>query len=379
MTIKVYSSAQTGAPVLSGQAGSLIAVLDACLLNGFNLNTLDSLAFASGVATANVASGHGYREYDIVLISGANQGEYNGEQRIRNVSATSFQFDVSGAPASPATGTLTAKIVPLNWASPFVGTHKAVYRSADAGASGLCLRVNDSTTTYAAIRGYESMSDVDTGLGTFPTTAQMAEPHCCWRKSSTVDATARPWLLIGDGKRFYFFSRFHASYAQYAGYFFGDVNSYKAGDAYGCALISESSSSAASYPGHYNNFASLSNTLTSTQAGRYVARNYNQIGSALPFGFFGEYVVSTVMGVSGMPYPSPVDNGLYVSAVAVNHGGILRGAMPGLYQPLHFRPIPHGDTVSDLVGLPDKTLLGVVTPDNSTDSMVMIDITGPWD
>lgn len=35
MTVRVYRSTDAGAPVLSGTAGSLIAVLDACLVNGY--------------------------------------------------------------------------------------------------------------------------------------------------------------------------------------------------------------------------------------------------------------------------------------------------------------------------------------------------------
>jgi hypothetical protein len=48
---KWYRSTMTGAAALSGQAGKLIDVLDACLINGFNQVTLTSLVVASNVAT----------------------------------------------------------------------------------------------------------------------------------------------------------------------------------------------------------------------------------------------------------------------------------------------------------------------------------------
>lgn len=380
MTVKVFTSGDTGAPQLSGTAGTLINVLDASLINGYNLKTLDSLEVTSEVATGTVATGHGFTADKTILIAGANPVVLNGEWKVASVTATQFTFAAPAIADGAATGTLTAKVAPAGgWEATFHGTNKAAYRSTVIGASGLALRVDDTTTTYANVRGYEAMTDIDTGSGLFPTEAQGALNAYRWHKSSTADGTARPWLLVADGKRFYFFSRFHASYTQYAGYFFGDLTSYKAGDSYGCAVIADSTAATPSYPGHYNYFSGLSSDLTATQAGRYLARNYNQIGSALSFGFFGEYNISTVMGVSGMAYPSPVDNGLYVSAVAVNHGGILRGAMPGLYQPLHARPLAHGDKVSDLLGLPGKILMAITTPNSSTDSMVMIDITGDWD
>lgn len=39
MAVRVYKSTDSSAPVLTGQAGSLIAVLDACLVNGFGTQT----------------------------------------------------------------------------------------------------------------------------------------------------------------------------------------------------------------------------------------------------------------------------------------------------------------------------------------------------
>lgn len=366
--------------MLSGTAGSLINVLDACLINGFNLKTLTSLSVSGEIATATVATGHGYAIGQIVLIAGATPAGLNGEWRVASATATQFTFAAPGIADGAANGTLTAKVAPAGkWEKPFSTTNKGAYKSTAAGATGLFLRVDDTTTTYAAVRGYEILTDIDSGSGLFPSEAQVAAGAFCWRKSGTADATARPWLLVADEKRFYFFARWHATYAQYGGNFFGDIVSYKAGDGYSAAIIGDYSSAASSYPGHYNDFSGLSSSLTSTQNGKYLARSYNQVGSALKFGFLGENLVSTSLGAGGMAYPSPVDNGLYVSAVALNHDGIIRGAMPGLYQPLHFRPLAHGDKVSDVIGLAGRTLLAVLIPTASTDAMAMIDISGGWD
>ena len=74
-SVKHFRSNMTGAPTLNGVAGALIGVLDACLVNGFNLKTIDSLAVAAGVATASVGGGHGYEPDTVVLIAGATPGE----------------------------------------------------------------------------------------------------------------------------------------------------------------------------------------------------------------------------------------------------------------------------------------------------------------
>ncbi|MGD7493757.1 hypothetical protein ACQCQQ_26630, partial [Ralstonia pseudosolanacearum] len=110
MTIKYFQSNQTGAPQLSGQRGTLIAVLNACLGNGFNLRTLTAITREGTAATGTADAGHGFREDDIVLIAGANEAAYNGEHRIRNVTTNTFQFEVAADAAARATGILTAKI-----------------------------------------------------------------------------------------------------------------------------------------------------------------------------------------------------------------------------------------------------------------------------
>ena len=66
-----------------------------------------TIVSADGVATVTCAA-HGYSDGDPVTIAGASQAEYNGTQQVRYVDANTFKFAISGSPASPATGTITA-------------------------------------------------------------------------------------------------------------------------------------------------------------------------------------------------------------------------------------------------------------------------------
>lgn len=63
------------------------------------------------VATVTTGTAHGYDDGDRVRIAGATQTEYNRIAVIRNVTSTTFQYDVQGAPVTPATGTITAQRV----------------------------------------------------------------------------------------------------------------------------------------------------------------------------------------------------------------------------------------------------------------------------
>ncbi|MCL9828363.1 hypothetical protein M0F08_24595, partial [Ralstonia solanacearum] len=199
MTIHFFQSNQTGAPQLSGQRGTLIAVLNACLCNGFNLRTLTAITRDGTVATATADAGHGFREDDIVLIAGANEAAYNGEHRIRKVSTNAFQFDVAADAATPATGIITAKIAPLGWDMLFSGEDKAVYRSRDVTSNRLFLRIDETPLAgdgnygrgprTALAQMWEVLNDIDNGTG---------KAETWWRKAQNDNATTRPWVLVGD-------------------------------------------------------------------------------------------------------------------------------------------------------------------------------------
>ena len=74
------ASATPGTPVLTGQVGSLIALLDALLINGFGSITLTSLVVAGGVATAT-ATAHGFPVNSVLFLAGATPSGLNGEKR----------------------------------------------------------------------------------------------------------------------------------------------------------------------------------------------------------------------------------------------------------------------------------------------------------
>lgn len=133
--VTVYRHDDSSAPVLRGEVGSLIDLLDACLVNGYGVQ--------------------------------------------------------------PAAG----------WTKAFSGTNKAIYANDDAGGgSGCHVRVDDNApdddgngdgANAATVRVGATASDIDTL--DYPT-------DLTWlRKSDTNDATARPWILIADGRTWWFY------------------------------------------------------------------------------------------------------------------------------------------------------------------------------
>ncbi|TDF32982.1 hypothetical protein EZI45_02580 [Delftia tsuruhatensis] len=202
-SVKHFLSTMYGAPVQNGQVGSKIAVLDACLVTGFGLRAATRITVAAGVATVEFSVGASQPPTpdSVLLIAGAAQALLNGEQRVTESASGVFKFRTA-APDSVDNGTgITFKFAALGWAKPFSGTNQAVYRSTDPQSLGMYLYVDDRTTTAASMRGYESMSAIDTGSSPFPTVAQRAD-GCWWAKSGTANATATRWLVVGDSRFF---------------------------------------------------------------------------------------------------------------------------------------------------------------------------------
>lgn len=334
-SVKYFHSAMSGAPTLNGTAGSLIAVLDACLVDGFNLKTLDSLVVSGGIATATISLGVGAFEADTVaLIAGATPTGLNGEKRIIAVTANSFTFDATGISDQTATGTITAKLAPAGWAKAFSGTNLAAYRSNDVTGTRMYLRVDDTDTGNGRVVGYESMSDVNTGVNAFPTAAQMSGGYY-WPKANAASATARGWTVIADSRTFWLYTHTVTSSIGLAGWTggFGDFNSLKSGDAYACMILGipsdlSTSTSATTFTLAHAQTSSVGNI------GLTVARSFTGLGGAIgpnrrPESYIYADCYSGATGVIAQ-YPNGPDNSLLLSRIlVVETTAQLRGTMRG--------------------------------------------------
>lgn len=197
-SVKWFHSDMPGAPVLRGEPGALIELLDACLISGFDPRTPDSITVAGEVATVTLSGGNPYDKHAVVAITGASVAALNAEWRIATSSAAAFTFACPGIPDGGATGA-TIKRAAAGWGKPHSDTQKAVYRSLHPLASGVCLRIDDSDARYPRVRGYEDMTGIDVGTNPFPTFAQHPADQYWWGKSDTASAAARPWTLVADG------------------------------------------------------------------------------------------------------------------------------------------------------------------------------------
>jgi hypothetical protein len=69
--------------------------------------TPSSITRSGTTATVTSPTAHGLVTFDSVVVSGANETEYNGTFEVVVTGPTTFTYEVSGSPATPATGTIT--------------------------------------------------------------------------------------------------------------------------------------------------------------------------------------------------------------------------------------------------------------------------------
>ncbi len=385
-SVKFIHSAMAGAPSLTGQAGSLIAVLDACLVDGFGLKPVDSLVVAGNVATMNFSSGHPYEVGSVVLNAGAAPVGLNGEKRVTAITTNSASFATTGISDQTATGSITTKLAPLGWGKAFSGTNLAVYRSNDVTGNRNFLRVNDNYTTdprEARLTGFEAMSAVSTGTGPFPTSAQVSG-GAYLAKSTSADAVARPWVFFGDEKIFYLAINYHPGYG-YQTYFFGEPLGFKTPDVYNTVLGAAYAPviNTGYFYGSIDRMGNGQAPAGFSNGDNVVPRAPNGLGTARSSGRTTVGGVSTAeSGTHGLvQYPNPADNALVFAHILMLSDKSLRAQFPGVYwvpQDLN-GAFATRDTVAGSGAFAGKTFIAVQSSSNaSSGGAYFVDRDGPW-
>lgn len=331
LTPIVYKSTDPGAPALTGQAGSLRDLLRAVLVTGYG-------------SAPNVKAAAG-------------------------------------------------------WTEPFTGTNKAVFRNQPVAGTGGYLRIDDSSTVggsnarYALWRMYATMSDVDTGTGVTPTSAQKTDGGLLL-KSGTLDSTARAWVIIATQRFFYLFVDLGNTASAWTGVasfpaFFGDLISRKPGDSYHFAGITPDVSA---YTGSASNLAGMffGNLYSSTPGTTgFLLRDYAQATAAKAFGLsaLSDGYTTGFIGSAGT-YPDAISGGIMVEKIMVAEGvRQIRGFLPNVYGSPNGVAFTDLQAITDFEGVPVGTTIlakrvsqGARTANTASNyhGMLLFDISNNW-
>jgi len=278
------------------------------------------------------------------------------------------------------------------WEEVLSKTNVSVFRSADPTGTRMFLRVDDTNALFARVVGYETMADVDTGTGPFPTPFQMSGGGY-WHKSTTAGAAAVRWKMSGDGKFF------NLAICPYVGSSSGDPTAAPArgfgdpiirspsGDAWSCVLsVSGTSSSNGSFAtGAFD----ASSTSSIASGATFCPRGFSGLGSSAlidirPFSgtrssFSG---ADSFMGA----LPSSIDGEIKTAGVfGLEQGSAAappRMVIPGVYfipQSGAIGVLADGDILQGSGVMTGKRLLVISTGGTSGSSAgrYLVDITGP--
>lgn len=397
-SVKFFHSAMVGAPTLTGAAGTVIGILDACLVNGFALKTVDSLVIASGVATLNISTGHSFEVGSVALVAGATVtgGTVNGEQKVIAVTGSSATFDATGLADQTASGTITAKLAPAGWQKQFSGTNLAVYKSLAPESFGCSLRVDDSSTTDLRVVGYETMSGISTGTGPFPTSAQISG-GAYWPKSGAAGATVRNWMVFADARMFYWWCVPNSdtsvtSQGIIEG--FGDLTPLNSIDVF-ATYLSGASATQSAVASPAEDFASGGRFNTSTVK-HYFPRSYTGLGASVNSSGVTSYSLLgyTASYESGgynclLPYPNPTDTSIRFWKTVAYEGQGLRADVPGIAHCAQNTGFLYAtkDAIAGSGGFAGKKLVvarigapayNIQNSVSGRYGFVLLDTTGPW-
>jgi len=383
--VRYFDSTLPNAPRCSGTAGDMTEMLKACLVDGFDPRTVNSIVIADGIATVNISGGHAFAPLDVIRISGATPAALNDDWRVLpGATGSTLTFDVSGTGIGDgtATGTITARRAPAGWSMPYSDGHVCVFRPAAWISPRHFVRVDDTGTVGAqgargaSFRAYESMTDAHTGADPYPTPAQHADG--LWlRKSTAVSTAARPWVVIADAGMCYVFTGPDGT-TDMLGAAFGAFPSFRPDDAGNFLCIGTSSDTAikttsGQTPMAYCSPSFASYLGTTAINGHFLARDASQIAKSVPCYKIGSALSDELGGsrlntCTGVPFPNGTDNAFLTSPVFIceHISPTVRGVMPGLYQPLHPAPLNHRDRISGVAGIPGDDCILVALFSSST-------------
>ena len=180
-TVKFFTSKNNNAPQLLNVQGSMLTLLDACLVSGIQVGTVASLTASGTTATATFGMVHNLIKHQVIRISGATQAEFNGDFKIKQIVDTNtITFELNtAATVTSATGTISCLLAPLGFEKTFssttaLGGGRAAYRSTNALLPNRpFLRVVDERISsysndyakYAKVGIVENMTDINTMAG----------------------------------------------------------------------------------------------------------------------------------------------------------------------------------------------------------------------
>lgn len=304
--LRIFSASDVGAPQLTGQTGSLVALLDAVLVNGYGATS--SLGWTKPLANDSLTSSLGCWKQPsgsgliLYMNDAAPTGSTNGGGKEAWVCGYESILGLTGS-IFPTTGTGGGQF--------------------PSGSQVFTVVSNGGTANSASL---------------------------WWRKSTSADNATRYWILFGDTSTFYLFVQANDTYGVYYVMWFGDIYSLKTNDSYKCMIHGRCADQANTSTYRFDASDLLMLVTDTSYPMFFMARSISgQPGSQFvnKIGDRGKTVYlslstptgdsATVSEMAGICPASDAGNSVTISPIWVTEPGsaAIRGRMRGLYHVVH--------------------------------------------
>lgn len=292
-------------------------------------------------------------------------------------------------------GTAYGALPKKGWTLLFSGTNKVVLRTVDG--VGIIRVMQDGSNTggfrEALVRAAESATNVDTLVDLYPNLTEVVAGNETWRSTDTLDATARPWMLVADENWFILCIRFGTTAADM--YLFGPYSSVSGSNSWpyviNCRNISNSTSESSSNSacgfamGFAGGFSSqrlfamrTPDGITKSPRAAFVTPSSGQ-SSSLGFpGGLGPAIPNADGAIVKSPPQLWINGAAGASAVNPQFSGFF----PNLWAPLHSfsapgRAVAYGDTFNS-PGYDPSAQFILTGPANDTLGKWIVETTDTW-
>ena len=163
---------------------------------------VSSITRTGSVATVTTATAHNFNTGDVATISGATETQYNGSFLVTVTSATTFDYTVTGTPATPATGTpaLAAwnrAATAVVWFDRSDSTWKLVNRSAITAFGALRGSEFTNTNWFTLDRNQANPLEVWYPVTNYLSNSQANNNNTVQLVRATRSAVGQPWAVQG--------------------------------------------------------------------------------------------------------------------------------------------------------------------------------------
>lgn len=359
--ITYMHSRQLNAPQMNaaeGSNGQLLQILDACLIDGFNTQTVVSVTKTATSVTLTFGLPHGYAERQLIVISGATDALLNGRHRIVSLTEQSVTIDVAGV--SVTTGTILAKVAPLEFESIFGNTNplKRAYRSNNQLGTKTVLYLDMTVLSgyhatqparRAMVSACENMIELGVQINSYTDAinnyASNPNGSLFWYQNRNVGKTAavtsttnQDWVVVGNGDFFYLFHEYSDDVRYQRQGFrdfhaFGDMSSFSGDyDRYNCYLSAYVNANDAGT-------VTIRSSFIGGKSGKdnlgFFIKAYDGVANLPPASISPMHTSSSVFtsgygSANSIPYPNPSTNSLVTMPMYLFTANGLRAEAPAL-------------------------------------------------